>query len=405
MSEILIGGAISTTLVMLLVLIVIGARRLLMAQGRARLTVNREILIDASLGEKLLQALADGGIVLPTSCSGAGICGLCRVVVSGAGEALPVERGKLSQADLSAGVRLACQVVVRSELHVTVPDGLLAAESWRCTVRSTRTLAPLIKEIVLVLPAGREVRIRAGSYVQLTAPPFRLEFAEIAIEPEHEEWWSRRGLRRLAAHSEIPVTRAYSVANRPDERETLTLNVRLALPPGRKPELPPGVVSSYLFASKVGDSIDVSGPYGNFFASDSEREMILVGGGVGMAPLRAIVLERLADHDDSRKIGYWYGARERIDIFYADEMERLAREHERFSWHVALSDPGPGDAWVGDTGFIHDVVHRRYLRDHPDPAACEYYLCGPPLMIEAMRALLSRLGVAPEDVFFDDFGG
>ena len=405
MSEILIGSAIFTLLVMVLGLIVIGARRLLMPQGMARLTVNRENVIDAALGEKLLGALEHGGIHLPTSCSGAGTCGLCRLQVSGTNEVLPVERGKLTQADISAGFRLACQVVVRNDLDVIVSTDLLAAETWSCTVKGSRTVAPLIKEILLALPAGYGRTFTAGSFVQVTAPPYRLDFTDIAVEPEHEEAWRRRGLRKFSAHSDIPVTRAYSLANRPDETEVLNLNIRLALPPGSRPEVPPGVVSSYLFGVKTRDVIEVSGPYGNFFATDSDRELIFIGGGVGMAPLRSMVFDQLENRCSGRVISYWYGARERVDIYYADEMERLAREHENFSWHVALSDPAPGDAWDGDTGFIHDVVNCRYLKGHPNPAGCEYYLCGPPLMIEAVRALLNKLGVAPKDVLYDDFGG
>ena len=405
MSEILVGSAIFTGLVMVLALIVIGARRLVMLQGTARLTVNRENVIDAALGEKLLGALEHGGIHLPTSCGGAGTCGLCRVQVNGAGDVLPVERGTLAQADITAGLRLACQVVVRNDLDVTVPADLLAAESWSCTVKSSRTVSPLIKEILLALPEGCGRQFRAGSYVLVTAPPYHLDFADVAVQPAHEEAWRRRGLREISAHSDVPVTRAYSLANRPDETEFLNLNIRLALPPGSRPEVPPGMVSSYLFGVNAGEVIEVSGPYGNFFATDSDREMIVIGGGVGMAPLRAIVFDQLENRQSGLTISYWYGARERIDLYYADEMERLAREHENFSWHVALSDPVPDDAWGGDTGFIHDVVYRRYLKDHPNPSACEYYLCGPPLMIEAVRAMLEKLGVAPEDVFFDDFGG
>lgn len=405
MNEIIIGSVISTTMVMMLVFLVIGARRLLVPRGTARITVNHETLMDAALGGKLLGALENGGIHLPTSCSGAGTCGLCRVKVTGAGDVLPVERGTLTQADLAAGFRLACQVVVRTDLEVAVPADLLAAGSWSCTVKTSHTVSPLIKEIVLALPAGQTMEFRAGSYVQVTAPPFALDFTDVAVEPAHEPVWLRRGLRQLAARTDVPVVRAYSLANRPGEADALTLNIRLALPPGSRPQVPPGVVSSYLFGVRAGDVIEVSGPYGNFFATDSDREMVIIGGGVGMAPLRSIVFEQLENRKSRRTISYWYGARECIDIYYADEMEGLAREHQNFSWHVALSEPAPDDAWDGEVGFIHDVVYRRHLQDHPSPETCEYYLCGPPLMIEAVRALLNKLGVAPEDVFLDDFGG
>jgi Na+-transporting NADH:ubiquinone oxidoreductase subunit F len=241
--------------------------------------------------------------------------------------------------------------------------------------------------------------------VQITAPAFTLPFAEIAIDPAHEDAWTHLGLRKLTARCKAPVARAYSLANHPGETDVLLLNIRLALPPGRRPDLPPGVVSSYLFGLKPGDAVTVSGPFGDFFVQDTDREIILIGGGVGMAPLRAHVFDQLEYRKTARTISFWYGARGLIDLYYADDMERLAREHENFSWHVALSDPAPGDAWHGETGFIHDVVYRNYLEAHADPASCEYYLCGPPLMIEAVQAMLDRLGVPPGNILYDDFGG
>ena len=405
MTEILLGSAVFSGLIMALALVVLAARAVLMPRGLARITVNGERVLDADLGEKLLRALEHGGVHLPATCGGAGTCGLCRVTVTGAGDALPTERAALSGTDIANGVRLACQVVVRDDLAVAVAPDLLAAEVWACTVSETRTVAPLIKEIVLALPEGEARSFRAGSYVQVTAPPFTLPFADIAVDPAHEETWTHLGLRKLTVRCDAPVTRAYSLVNHPGETEALLLNIRLALPPGGRPGVPPGMMSSWLFGLKAGDTVEVSGPYGNFFATDSDREMILIGGGVGMAPLRAHVFDQLEYRESGRRIGFWYGARARIDLYYADDMERLARAHDNFSWHVALSDPAPGDRWDGETGFIHDVVYRSYLEDHPDPAACEYYLCGPPLMIEAVRALLDRLGVPRDNIFYDDFGG
>lgn len=405
MTEILLGSSIFTGLMMALTFIVLGARAVLVPQGLVRITVNGERVLDSDLGGKLLDALKHGGVHLPTSCGGAGTCGLCRVTVTGAGDVLPVERATLSESDIANGVRLACQVVVRDDLAVGISADQLVAQSWSCTVVRTRTVAPLIKEIVLALPEGQERSFRAGSYVEVTAPPFALPFAEIAVDPAHEGAWRRLALRKFAARSTAPVARAYSVASHPGETATLLLNIRLALPPAGKPDAPPGVVSSYLFGRKVGDAITVSGPYGEFFIKDTEREIVMIGGGVGMAPLRAHVFDQLEYRKTSRAISFWYGARARSDLYYADDMERLAREHANFSWHVALSDPVPGDSWEGHTGFIHDVVYREHLKSHPDPTACEYYLCGPPLMIEAVRGLLERLGVGGERIVYDDFGG
>lgn len=405
MTEIILGSLVFSGLIMALAIAVLGARAVLMPRGLARITVNGERVLDADLGEKLLHALEHGGIHVPTTCGAAGTCGLCRVTVTGAGNVLPIERATLREADIAKGVRLACQVVVRDDLAVTVADELLAAETWSCTARRTRTVTPFVKEIVLALPGGQTRSFRAGSYVQITAPAFTLPFTKIAVNPAHENTWMHLGLRKLTASCTAPVSRAYSLANHPGETDALLLNIRLALPPAGKPGAPPGVVSSYLFGLEAGNTVTVSGPFGNFFVMDTDREIILIGGGVGMAPLRAHVFDQLEYRATSRRISFWYGARARIDLYYADDMERLAREHENFSWNVALSEPAPDDAWEGETGFIHDVVYRAYLKAHPDAAACEYYLCGPPLMIEAVRALLDRLGVAPENILYDDFGG
>lgn len=404
MIEILLASAVLTGLVLLLSGLILGARRLLVPRGLARITVNGEKVLDSDLGEKLLGALEHGGVHLPTSCGGAGTCGLCRVTIRGGGDDSPTARASLSAVEVASGVRLACQVVVHGDLAITVEPGLLAAHTWSCTVRQTRSVAPLIREIVLALPEGQARSFKAGTYVQISAPAFALPFGEIALDPAHEEIWRHQGIRELAAHCETTTARAYSVANHPGETDALLLNIRLALPPASAPGAPPGVVSSYLFGRKVGDAVTVSGPFGDFFVMDTDREIILIGGGVGMAPLRAHVFDQLEYRRTSRSISFWYGARARIDLYYVDDMERLAREHANFSWHVALSDPAPDDAWDGATGFIHDVVLRQYLQAHPDPAACEYYLCGPPLMIEAVRAMLDRLGVSQENVRYDDFG-
>jgi len=405
MAEIILGSLVFTGLVMVLTFIVLGARQLLVLKGTTQITVNADQVIEANLGEKLLDALSGGGIHLPTSCGGAGTCGLCRVQVSGGDESSVVERGALSKTDIDKGYRLACQVVVRSPLAIQLPTEFLTAETWTCTVRESRTVSPLIKEITLELPEGQSKSIRAGSYIQIVAPPFELPFADIEIASAHAAVWERMGIRDLKATSKTSVVRAYSLANSSRETNRLILNIRLALPPASQPDVPPGIVSSYLFSLHAGDPVQVSGPFGNFFASHSNREMVLIGGGVGMAPLRAIVADQLEHGDHRRTISYWYGARGVIDLYYDDEMESLAQQYDNFSWHVALSDPAPGDEWHGETGFIHDVVYRQYLKNHPDPTACEYYLCGPPLMIEAVRTMLSKLGVGEDSIFFDDFGG
>lgn len=403
--EVLLGSAIFVGLILVLSLAVLGAKAVLMPRGLARITVNGERVLDADLGERLLHALEHGGIHLPTSCGGVGTCGLCRVKVASAGKPRPVEYATLGAASIAEGIRLACQVKVRHDVAVNVAEELLAAETWSCTVVSTENVAPLIKEIVLALPEGQIRSFAAGSYVEVTAPAFRLPFGKIAVDPPYDDTWTRLGIRRFTAASEAPVSRAYSLANRPGETDVLVLNIRLALPPANAPTAPPGMVSSYLFGLKAGDEVTVSGPFGHFFVKDTDREIVLIGGGVGMAPLRAHVFDQLENRQTMRRISFWYGARALADLYYADDMARLARQHENFSWHIALSDPAPSDVWKGETGFIHDVIYRNYLKAHPGPAECEFYLCGPPLMIEAVCALLDRLGVPRENVLYDDFGG
>lgn len=406
MTEILLGTLVFTALVMALTLVVLGARAAVWGRGRARLTINDDLVIESARGEKLLEALNSGGVHPPTSCGGVGTCGLCSVKISGAkgDDALPIERAQLSAAAVAKGYRLACQVVVRGDLHITVSPDLLGAKTWACPVAKTRTLSPLIKEIVFALPAVESGAFAAGCYVLVNAPPFKLAFSDVEILTEFEATWQRMGLRTLEIQSPAAQTRAYSLVNRPGERGSLTLNVRLALPPGTQPDAPPGIVSSYLFGLKAGDTVEVSGPYGNFFVQDTEREIILIGGGVGMAPLYAHVYDQLERLHSKRIIRYWYGARAVQDLYYSDEMEALARTHDNFFWTPVLSSPTPDDAWAGETGFVHEAVYRQYLSAHPSPQSCEYYLCGPPLMIKAVRAMLDKLGVPEDNIFSDDFG-
>ena len=403
MMLVLLGSLVFTGLIMVLVMIVLGARRALMPHGLARITVNGERVLDADLGEKLLHALSHGGVHLPAGCGGAGTCGLCRVTVKDAGDPLPIERTTLHRADLAKGVRLACQTVVRGDLALTIATQSLAAQAWSCAVSRTRTVAPLIKEIVFTLPPTPDLNFWAGAYVEVTAPAFELPFAAIDVEPRHAEAWQRMHIRQLVARCASPVSRAYSLANHSGEAGSLILNIRLALPPPGQPDIPPGLVSSYLFGLKVGDEVSMSGPFGDFIVQETEREIVLIGGGVGMAPLRAHVFDQLEQRKTSRRISFWYGARSSINLYYEDDMERLAREHPNFSWHVALSDPEPDEVWGGEVGYVHDIVRRSYLDAHADPAACEYYVCGPPLMIEAVRAMLGRLNVPYENILYDDF--
>ena len=406
MNEIFIGSTVFTGLILFLVIIVLSARSLLRAGGIARLTINGDRVVESEIGETLLSALDQGGVRLPTSCGGKGTCGLCRVRVESSNDnsILPVERILLKDSEISRGERLACQVVLRGDLQVSVAPDLLGAKYWQCEVIETRWLAPLIKEIVLALPAEEEQSFPAGCYVIVVVPPYALSFSDIDVTPRYEPDWSRMGLKKLQVTNDSVQNRAYSLVNRPGDTQKLILNIRLALPPAMQPDVSPGLVSSYLFGLQVGDQLSVSGHYGDFFVQDTDREIILIGGGVGMAPLYAHAHEQLIKLKSQRIISYWYGARECKDIYYADEMEALAGEYKNFSWHLALSEPAADDHWVGERGYIHEVIERLYLRDHPAPQDCEYYLCGPPLMIKAVHAMLDRLGVPEENIFHDDFG-
>lgn len=409
MSEIALATVVLTLLVLTLAGLVMGARSLLQPAQPVEITVNGKTRIEGTTGAKLLAILQGANVPVPSACAGAGTCGLCRVrIAQGAGDPLPTETARLATRDIRDGQRLACQVVVRQALSVELPEDLLAAEQWQATVVSNTMMAPLIKELVLRLPGDAAFSFRAGAFVQVTAPAYRLDFATLEVAASCAAAWDRYGWRELQAGSDAPVSRAYSVANRPADTDQgrLVLDIRLAVPPPGAPAgTPPGIVSSYLFGLAAGERITVAGPFGDFRARDSEREMVLIAGGVGMAPMRAIIFDELERKHSRRKMSFWYGARSRADLFYADEFAALARLHANFVWTVALSDPGPqADEWPGPVGFVHDVVYRDHLKDHPAPEACEYYLCGPPLMIQAVMAMLDDVGVDSDSIFFDDFG-
>lgn len=402
--EIVVAVLFAVVLIVALAAVLQLARNALLPSRPVTITVNGDRRIEGSTNLKLLELLNDKGIAVPSACAGAGTCGLCRVKVAGAGELLPTETALLSREEAKSGTRLACQVVVRSALEVTVPDEILGVTAFECTVASIASLTPLIKEIVLVPPPGTPFAFRAGGFVQVTAPPFRLDYAAIDIDPAHETQWERLGLRQLTVHNDTPVSRAYSVASRPEDEGKIVLNIRLATPPPARQGVQPGIVSSWLFGLKAGDTVAVSGPYGHFGAMDSNKEMVFIGGGVGMAPLRAIIHDELEKKRSGRRISFWYGSRSRAELFYVDEFEGLARRHPDFRWVPALSEPAAGDNWDGEQGFVHDVVLRAYLKSHPAPEDLEYYLCGPPLMIEAVYAMLDSCGVERGSIFNDDFG-
>ena len=411
--DIMVASFFLIGLVLLLTVLIVAFRAFLIPDRAISIDVNGVRNVAARTGQKLLGALNDGEVLVPSACAGAGTCGLCRVKVSrGGAEPLPVEASRLTRAELMNGVRLACQFTLRNDVSVEVPHDLLSAESFSLTVSSTTQLTPLIREIVLQLPEGTRPDIFAGSFVQITTPPFSLTYLQIDVPGEFDDHWKK--LRNLSVSSPVEVTRAYSISNRPEDTAAgrLVLNVRLALPPPSRPDISPGIVSSWLFGLKEGAQVQVSGPYGSFRAQDTDREMVFIGGGVGMAPLRAMIFEQLQRLKSTRRISFWYGARSKADLFYDSEFDALARDHPNFTWMVALSDAASGpksgtereSGWSGAKGFVHEVAFERYLRDHPAPETCEFYLCGPPMMIRAVMAMLDDLGVEKENIFNDDFG-
>ncbi|MCK5087043.1 MAG: NADH:ubiquinone reductase (Na(+)-transporting) subunit F [Melioribacteraceae bacterium] len=407
-SLIIFSVAMFTLIVVLLVVVILFAKSQLVPSGNVKISINdnpkNELTVP--IGGKLLNALADQKVYLPSACGGGGTCGECKCVVTeGGGDVLATETSKLSRGQIKQHYRLSCQVPVKGDMKIEVPAEVFDIKKWECTVRSNRNVATFIKELILELPEGEHVDFRAGGYIQIEAPPHVAKYSEFIIEDEYKEDWDKFNLWQFVSKVDEDVVRAYSMANYPLEEGIILLNVRIASPPPRMPDVPPGQMSSFIFDLKPGDKVTISGPYGEFFAKETEAEMVFIGGGAGMAPMRSHIFDQLKRIDTNRKMSYWYGARSRRESFYDDEFDELAKEHSNFKWHLALSEPIPEDNWTGYTGFIHQVLYDHYLKDHPAPEDCEYYMCGPPMMNAAVIKMLEDLGVEPENILLDDFGG
>ena len=403
-----LGVVMFTAIVLALVFVILVARYVLVPSGDVTILINAdpEKAVSVSTGGKLLEALATQTIFVPSACGGQGTCAQCRVkVLKGGGDILPTERDFMTRREIREGVRLSCQVPVKQDMEIEIPPEIFAVKKWECTVRSNRNVATFIKELVLELPPGEEVDFRAGGYIQIECPPHTLSFRDFDVEQKYQEDWDKYDVWRHKSKVNEATVRAYSMANYPEEKGVIILNVRIATPPPEAPKAPPGIMSSYVFNLKPGDKLTISGPYGEFFVKDTDAEMVYVGGGAGMAPLRSHVFDLLRRLSSGRKISYWYGARSLREVFYAEEFDKLQEENPNFTWHLALSEPLPEDNWTGMTGFIHQVLYDEYLKDHPAPEDCEYYFCGPPLMNQAVLRLLDDLGVEEENISFDDFGG
>lgn len=409
MIEIYISVAMFTGIILALVILILFAQSKLVAAGDVTITINNDpkSAIKVPAGGKLLNTLSAREIFLPSACGGGGTCAQCKCIVKeGGGDILATETVHIKRREAKAGFRLSCQLTVKRDLKIEIPPEIFSIKKWECEVVSNPNVATFIKELTLKLPPGENVDFRAGGYIQIECPPHTLKYQEFEVGEEYRQDWDKYNIWRFESKVKEKTIRAYSMANYPEERGIIKLNVRIATPPpGASDSVPTGIMSSYIFRLKPGDKVTIAGPFGEFFAKDTDAEMVFIGGGAGMAPMRSHIFDQLKRLRSKRKITFWYGARSLREMFYVEDFEQLQKENENFKWHVALSDPLPVDNWKGLKGFIHQVLYDEYLKKHPAPEDCEYYICGPPLMTSAVLNMLDNLGVEPENILMDDFGG
>lgn len=403
----LVSMTVFSSVILSLVALLILLEIKIVQQGDVNIVINddAEKTIKAPVSNTLLSALLNNGILLPSACGGKATCGTCKCRVDqGGGEILPTELALINRNERLDNVRLACQLKIKEDMKIRVPDEIFNIRKYHATVVSNESVATFIKELVLKLDEGEKLDFKAGAYIQIDIPEYQINYRDFDLAEHFIENWKRFGFMDIRAASDEPVFRAYSLANPPAEKDILKFTIRIATPPPDKLHIPPGVGSSFIFGLKPGDKLTLSGPYGDFFVKDTNREMCFIGGGAGMAPLRSHILHQLLTVKTSRKITFWYGARSVQEMFYDDEFRELDLQFENFSYHVALSDPQPGDDWDGMIGYIHQCVYDNYLKNHDDPTEIEYYLCGPPMMLKSVQKMLYDLGVEPEMIAFDDFG-
>ena len=408
MEIIILGVSMFTLIVLALVMVILFAKSKLVSTGDVTISINGdpEKAVTTAAGGKLLGALADQGIFVPSACGGGGTCGQCRVDIhSGGGDILPTELGHITKREAKEGCRLACQVAVKQDMDIELEDEIFGVQQWECEVISNDNKATFIKELKLKIPNGESVPFRAGGYIQIEAPAHHVKYSDFDIDEQYRGDWNHFGFFDVESKVDTDTLRAYSMANYPEEEGIIMLNVRIATPPPGRLHLPAGKMSSYIFSLKAGDKVTISGPFGEFFAKETDNEMVFIGGGAGMAPMRSHIFDQLKRLKSKRKMSFWYGARSKREMFYEDDYNGLAADNDNFEWHVALSDPQPEDNWDGLTGFIHNVLHEQYLKDHEAPEDCEYYMCGPPMMNAAVIHMLKDLGVEDENIMLDDFGG
>jgi len=407
MLTVILGVAVFVLVIVSLVMVLMVAKSKLVAAGDVTITVNEDPdkAITTRAGDTLLNTLASQKIFIPSACGGKGTCGVCKVEVhSGGGALLPTEGSHVNRGEARKGVRLSCQVKVKQDMAIEVEPEIFDVSKWQCRVRSNRNVATFIKELVLELPEGEVVPFRAGGYIQIECPPHVANYSDFDIEEEYRGDWDKYDMWRFVSKVDEPVTRAYSMANYPGDEGIIMLNVRIASPPPNMSNVPPGKMSSFIFNLRPGDEVTIAGPFGEFFARETDNEMIFIGGGAGMAPMRSHIFDQFHRLHTDRKVSFWYGARSLREAFYQEDFDEIAARNENFEWHLALSDPLEEDNWTGDTGFIHQVVHDKYLVNHSAPEDVEYYICGPPMMNQAVINMLLDLGVEPENIMLDDFG-
>ncbi|MBF89439.1 MAG: NADH:ubiquinone reductase (Na(+)-transporting) subunit F [Candidatus Marinimicrobia bacterium] len=403
------GIIVFTGVIIALVVILNFAGNKLLPSGDVSILINDDesSALITRPGETLLSALSSQSIFLPSACGGGGTCAMCKCqILEGGGEILPTEMGHLSRNEAKDKWRLACQVKIKEDMKIHVPEEIFKIKKWECTVVSNKNVATFIKELVLDLPKGENLDFKAGGYIQIDIPEYsNLEYRDFDVEDQYHPDWDKYNIWNLIANNEESIFRAYSMANHPAEGNRIMLNVRIATPPPKLwDEAPPGIASSYIFNLKPGDNVTISGPYGEFFIKDTDREMIYIGGGAGMAPMRSHLFHLFHSLKTGRKVSFWYGARSVREMFYDDDFKKIAEKFPNFTYKVALSEPLPEDKWKGPVGFIHQVVHDHYLKDHDDPSEVEYYMCGPPMMITACENMIFEMGVEEEMIAYDVFG-
>jgi len=408
METIILGVAVFVIVIVTLVVVLMIAKSKLVASADVTIMINEDpdkaLVVPA--GDTLLTTLGSNKIFIPSACGGKGTCGVCKVVVhEGGGALLPTETSHINRGEARQGTRLSCQVKVKQDMKIEVEPEIFNVRKWKCRVRSNHNVATFIKELILELPEGEAVPFRAGGYIQIECPPHEVHYKDFDVEEEYRADWDKYNVWQYTSKVTEGVTRAYSMASYPEEAGIIMLNVRIASPPPNMPNVPPGIMSSYIFSLKPGDEVTISGPFGEFFAKETGNEMVFIGGGAGMAPMRSHIFDQFRRLHTDRKVSYWYGARSLCETFYQEDFDSIAAENDNFEWHLALSEPLPEDNWDGKTGFIHQVVFDNYLKDHPSPEDVEFYMCGPPMMNAAVIRMLTDLGVEPENILLDDFGG